>query len=78
MYKPFHVEVFADECGGNIDVMIKKFSKRIKKALVMEAIMEKKFFKSKSKIRHENIMRVKKIREIESKHPERKCKDNEE
>lgn len=77
VYKPFHVEVTADECGGNIDVMIKKFNKRIKKTSLVETVMEKKFFKSKSKIRHENEMRAKKIREIEKKHPvvERKDRD---
>lgn len=77
MYKPFHIEVTAEECRGDIDIMLKKFSKRIKKTALMETVLEKKFFKSKSKIKHENEMRLKKTRAMEKKYPERIDKNSE-
>lgn len=47
------VKVTAEECNGNVDKMIRKFSKKVKKERIIEEVRDRAHFKKKTIIRAE-------------------------
>ena len=59
------VEIAASDCGFDLDLMIKKFNKKVRKVSLMETYMDKRFYRSKSRIKHDINLKHKKIRQLE-------------
>jgi ribosomal protein S21 len=47
------VEVTAEECNGNVDKMIRRFAKQVKKERIIEEVRDRSHFKKKTIIRAE-------------------------
>jgi ribosomal protein S21 len=69
MAKGAHVKVTAKDCRGMVDRMIRKFTKKVKKEGVLEALKEKRYYKKPSVAKREKRERAarRRIRE-EQKH----------
>ncbi len=46
--RPVHAEVNGEQCDFDIELMIKKFSKKVKKSGVLQIVRDKRFFEKKS------------------------------
>jgi ribosomal protein S21 len=51
--RPVHVEVTSEEVDGDFEKMMKKFSRKVKKAEVIQRCIDNRFYKSKSQKRNE-------------------------
>jgi len=49
--RPIHVEVSIEETGGDVNKLIKKFVKKVKKSNLLEELRERRFFEKPSKKR---------------------------
>lgn len=52
------VEVRAEECGGDLNKMIKKFRKLVKKRDILRPVYDRMYFKSKSQKRRESKLKA--------------------
>ena len=63
MAKTVNAEVYISDFD-NFEQMVKKFSKKVKKASVIETYLEHRFYKSKSQKRREAEKKAKRINEL--------------
>ena len=59
MAKGYNVKVTLRECKGNVERMIRRFSKKTKKARILEEVHEKRYYKKPSIVKREQIRRYK-------------------
>ena len=59
MAKSYNIQVTLRECKGNVERMIRRFSKKTKKERILEEIQEKRYYKKPSVMRKEKIRRYK-------------------
>ena len=59
MAKSYNIQVTLRECKGNVERMIRRFSKKTKKARILEEVQEKRYHKKPSVIKKEKIRRYK-------------------
>ena len=58
MAKGVHVKVTAKECRGVVDRMIRRFTKKVKKEGVLEAVKESRYYKKPSVAKKEKRIRA--------------------
>jgi ribosomal protein S21 len=46
--RPVHVEVNGEECNFDIEVMIKKFNKKVKKSGLMQMVRDRRYYEKDS------------------------------
>lgn len=63
MARTVNAEVYVGDFD-NFEQMVKKFSKKVKKASVIETYLEHRFYKSKSQKRREDVKRAKRAIEL--------------
>lgn len=61
------IVVHSEECGGNNEKMIRKFSKKVKKDGILEEARDRKRFKKKSAVRTEEKRKRKRLIEKHNK-----------
>lgn len=59
--KPVHAEVTADECNGDLEKMIKRFSKKVKKEGIIAECLERKQYTKPSVLRRRKALRRKSV-----------------
>jgi len=57
MKKGANVKVTAKECRGDVNRMIKKFIKKVKKEKIIEQVRERRHYKKRSELKKEKIRR---------------------
>jgi len=58
--KVYNVEVKLEDCDGNFEKMMRRFTKMVKGEGVIEEVIDRKFYKKPSKIRNEKNLYWKK------------------
>jgi ribosomal protein S21 len=61
------ITVYSEECGGNNEKMIRRFSKKVKKDGILAESMDRKRFKKKSAVRTEEKRKRKRLIEKHNK-----------
>ena len=64
--KPTHAKVTAKECRGNVDKMIRKFIKKVKKERIIEQVRDRRFYKKPSVKKKEKRIRAERMRRKEA------------
>ena len=63
--KPSHAKVTSKECRGNVDKMIRRFIKKVKKERVIEQVRDRRFHKKPSVKKREKRIRAERVRRRE-------------
>ena len=72
--KLVYASVTAKECRGNVDKMIRKFIKKVKKEKIIEQLRDRRFYKKPSVKKREKRMRAERARRREEAKRQRKLK----
>jgi|TARA_Y100000296_G_scaffold78513_1_gene101300 ribosomal protein S21 len=62
MAKGVNASVSIKECRGNVERMIRRFSKKVKKERILEEVKDRRFFKKKSIAKREKQERARRLR----------------
>ena len=62
MAKGVKASVSIKECRGNVERMIRRFSKKVKKERILEEVRDRRFFKKKSIAKREKQERARRLR----------------
>ena len=62
MRKAGHVVVYARECRGHPDRMVRKFNKKVKKERIIEEVRDRRYYKKPSEAKKEKRIRAARTR----------------
>tara|TARA_Y100000034_G_C6688297_1_gene302933 strand:- start:219 stop:467 length:249 start_codon:yes stop_codon:yes gene_type:complete len=74
MSKLVYASVKAKECNGNVDKMIRKFMKKVKKERIIEQVRDRRFHKKPSVKKREKRIRAERARKREEAKRQRRLK----
>ena len=72
MGKGVNASVSIKECRGNVERMIRRFSKKVKKERIIEEVKDRRFFKKRSMARKQKQERARRLRMKEEQKRNRK------
>lgn len=72
--RPAYASVKAKECHGNVDRMIRKFIKKVKKERIIEQVRDRRFYKKPSVKKREKRIRAERARKREEAKQQRRSK----
>ena len=67
-----NASVSSKECRGNVERMIRRFSKKVKKERIIEEIKDRRFFKKRSVAKKEKQQRARRVKRKEEQKRNRK------
>ena len=67
-----NASVSLKECRGNVERMIRRFSKKVKKERIIEEIKDRRFFKKRSVAKKEKQQRARRLKRKEEQKRNRK------
>jgi ribosomal protein S21 len=62
MSKAINVSVHIKQCGGNVEKMIRRFTKKTKKEKIIDAIKDRRYYKKPSEAKREKRRKAERLR----------------